>query len=186
MVHKKKSHIYIFILFSISFQLHFFPLCKETFPPRVKEALPPQDLTDRRPLFHHHLPHNVFLGILFQPAWSTFQSFFTLTIMFCLYLWSSSEPSWVILPPNKLFLLGDDKIAHSLSIYEDKLSILSHIGWFGNVILHLNFLSGFSDSVEKTLFLLIYRKCNFEGSYNPGKVKVSYKNLPILQSGSKE
>ena len=43
--------------------------------------------------------------------------FFTLKIIFCLYLWSSSEPSWVILPPNKLFLLGDDKRAHSLSIW---------------------------------------------------------------------
>ena len=61
---------------------------------------------------------------------------------------------------------------------------MSHIGWFGYIILHLNFLFGFSDSVEKTLFLLIYRKCNFEGSYCPGKVKGSYKSFPILQSGS--
>ena len=72
---QKKSHIYIFFLFTISFQLQLFPLCKETFPPRVKKVFPPQDLTDRRPLFHHHLPHNAFLGVLFQPAWSTLQSF---------------------------------------------------------------------------------------------------------------
>ena len=46
--------------------------------------------------------------------------------------------------------------------------------------MHLNFLSGFSDSVEKTLFLLIYRKCNFEGSYCPGNVKLSFIKGPIF------
>ena len=56
-----------------------------------------------------------FPGNLCRAAFAILAMFFTLKIIFCLYLWSSSEPSWVILPPNKLFLLRDDKSAHSLS-----------------------------------------------------------------------